>query len=226
MKRFIIITVLMVFFHQVNSQRLYVEPGISSTTMVGHEQNNNTLVQSQTSAVTRGSFFIKLQQQVKRRLLFEMAAGYEARGARFIEKSSGATTIDRDIKLNYITAGFNLSYKARSKKTDQFFDFGVGPYFSYLFSGSEQGIATTPTTESIINNRIDIRTKNPDKTLPTVFKPVDFGGNLFTRYTVKQFRFSLQYSFGLKGMLTNSSLYDRQYSHQALGLSVSYRLSK
>ena len=226
MKQFSLIIVLMLFFHQGNSQRFYIEPGISRTTMVGHERNNNTSVQSQTSAVTRGSFFIKLQQQEKRRLLFEIAAGYEARGAKFIEKNFDARVVDRDIKLNYMTAGITLSYKALSKKPDRFFDFGVGPYFSYLLSGSEQGLVTTPTTESTINNRIEIKTKNPDKTLPTVFTPVDFGGNFFTRYTIHQFRFSIQYSLGLKGMLTNSSLYDRQYSHQALGLSVSYRLAK
>ena len=103
MKQFSLIIVLMLFFHQGNSQRFYIEPGISRTTMVGHERNNNTSVQSQTSAVTRGSFFIKLQQQEKRRLLFEIAAGYEARGAKFIEKNFDARVVDRDIKLNYMT---------------------------------------------------------------------------------------------------------------------------
>ncbi|MES2329456.1 MAG: outer membrane beta-barrel protein [Bacteroidota bacterium] len=210
----------------VHAQFKYqLEAGATLSSFRAGTDNANIFL-ANTSASANLNYHIAVMGDIPLRGRFGFYTGvsFDNRGAGFLQPKYNDRD-QRDISIQYLGIPAGISYELCSTKKISIRP-ALGVYGAFALGGREKGIyySSINNSNATIFNAIYIRSENNSQTLPTSVKPFDWGAQASVQAIIGRCSVSLQYTHGIKGVLTNPSLYDRQYYNSSLGLFFGYRL--
>jgi hypothetical protein len=130
---------------------------------------------------------------------------------------------ERDIYINYLSIPVGLFTKLPIGSQQLLI--GGNLFLALPIRGYESGtqMSSLSGTSLLIFNRLKFGTADPTLFHPTVISGFDYGAEVYAQLQCRKFRFGVRYARGFKGLLVNSALYDRQYYHMNVALTVGYQ---
>ena len=136
------------------------------------------------------------------------------------------TTIDtskKNIELHYIELPVVLVYKMKISSSSHAYA-GTGLYLARAIRGVETGQGKFISGPYPIQNKVIFSNENPDRRLPTVIKPFDWGYTATAGLESKKLQMSLNYSLSSSPILPNRNIYKVNFKHSVATLSLAYFL--
>ncbi|MDB5210984.1 MAG: outer membrane protein beta-barrel protein [Sediminibacterium sp.] len=188
--------------------------------------DNANIYRATTSASANLNYHVAVMADIYTtgRFGFYTGISFDNRGASFLQTQYDNRD-QRAISIQYLGIPAGISYELFTTKKISIRP-TLGVYGAFALGGREKGVYYSSITNdyAVILNAIYVRSENTSQTLPTNVKPFDWGAQACLQAIAGRYSFSLQYSHGIKGVLTNPSLYDRQYYNSSIGLVFGYRL--
>jgi hypothetical protein len=200
-----------------------IEAGITHSNFAGGSTAANSFYHTTVAPVTTGFGGLCLQTNLRESYRFFASLYFGAKGAH-VGRTDYSGADERNIFINYISIPISVGYKILSVKHGGLWT-ALGVYGALAVSGIEKGTYVFLTNSpSVVYNNIKIRSTNPDQVSPTNVRPFDWGVHASLCYEMRKIQLAINYSAGFAGVLTNSSLYDRQYYNNNISLIAGYRL--
>lgn len=206
--------------------KLVIETSVSNSSFAAGTVKNSTNPTEANSLWTLNGR-VSIEKRLARSLFFSGGAAIDTRGSRLLMNQRRVDYSDKSIIINYLSLPLGVFTKLALGKNDLFL--GANIYAAWAVRGYEKGVQGTVGAGSpaiVVYNRLTIGSANNDPTQlhPTVVSGSDYGAETFAQICIKKLRLGFRYTRGLKGILINEGLYDRQYYNTGVALTVAYQL--
>jgi hypothetical protein len=203
--------------------KLVIETSVSSCKFAAGTAKNSTN-QTEANPLLTLNGRVSIEKRLAGSMFFSAGAAFDTRGGRLLMNQGRADYSDKTIIINYLSLPLGVFTKLALGKKDLFL--GANIYAAWPVRGYEKGIQGSMGAPVIIYNRLKIGSANNDPTQlhPTVVSGSDYGAETFAQIRIKNLRLGFRYTRGLKGILINAGLYDRQYYNTGVALTIAYQL--
>jgi len=202
--------------------KIFIGGGLSQSSFASGTATQKPFDKTSSSGLISGLANVQIEKSVFKSYTVFTGLGFNSARAH-ISRTGFSSTDERDITIDYLMIPIGISRKIFTTKA------GIGwcslaGYAAYAISGIEKGVYTyLNNSPSIIYNKVQIRSNNPDQSSPTVVVPFDFGLQAEVGFDINRFRICTKYLWGLKGVMANPDLYSSQYFNRTFTIALNYQ---